>query len=57
MLTVSFLVTVLVVALVVFVCFWIIDAIGIPYPINMIGKAIVGIVAIVFLLQKTGLIH
>lgn len=56
MLTVSFLISVLVLAVIVFVAFWIVDATGVPYPINMIIKVIVGILALVFLLQKSGLI-
>jgi hypothetical protein len=57
MLTVPFLITVLVLALIAFVCFWLIDYTGIPYPINMIAKAIVAILVIVTLLQKSGLLH
>jgi hypothetical protein len=51
----SILIAVLVIAIVVFVAFWIIDSIGIPQPINMITKAIVGIIALVAILIKSGL--
>jgi hypothetical protein len=53
---VELLITVLVVALIVFVAFWIVDQIGFPNPINMIAKAIVGVIGLVYLLQKTGLV-
>lgn len=48
------LIFVLIVALIVFVAFWIVDRIGFPDPINWIVKAIVGLIALVALLSKLG---
>ena len=53
--SVAILIAVLVILLVAFACFWLIDQIGLPNPINVIAKAIVAILALVFLLQKSGL--
>lgn len=48
------LIFVLIVALIVYVAFWIVDKIGFPSPINWIAKAIVGLVALITLLNKLG---
>jgi hypothetical protein len=52
---VSLLISVLVIALVAYICFWCVDRAGVPYPISMIIKVIIAIIAIVALLTKTGL--
>ena len=53
---IELLVMVLVIAVIAFVAIWLIDNIGLPNPINMIAKAIVVIILLVFLLQKTGIL-
>lgn len=40
---------------VVMIVFWIVDAMGVAYPISMIIKVIVGLLAIAKLLQLAGL--
>ncbi len=52
---IELLIAVLVLAVIVYVVFWLIDAIGLPHPINMVAKAIVAIFAIVYLLRQAGL--
>ena len=52
----ALLIAILVIFLIAWACFWIIDSTGIPYPINTIAKVIIGIIAIVALLTKAGLI-
>ena len=51
---VTILVTLLVVALVVIVIFYIIDQTGIPSTANWIAKAIIAIVAVLLILQRSG---
>lgn len=51
---VTILVTLLVVALVVIVIFYIIDQTGIPSPANWIAKVIVAIVAVLIVLNRSG---
>ncbi len=51
----ALLVTILVIFLVAYGAFWLIDMIGLPHPMNMIAKAIVAIVALVYLLQTAGM--
>jgi hypothetical protein len=46
----------LVAALVAFLCIWLIDTVGLPHPINMIAKAIVVLLAVVLILDRTGLV-
>jgi hypothetical protein len=52
----TILITVIVIIAIVWAAFWIIDAAGTPAPFNMFLKLIVGAVALVALLQKTGLL-
>lgn len=52
---VSLLLTVVIILAVAYGAFWIIDR-SFPAPINMIAKLIVGVIALVVLLQKTGLL-
>ena len=44
----------LILVLVVWVAFWLVDSIGLPYPGNWIAKAVVALVALVVLYQKFG---
>lgn len=48
------LITLLIIALVVFVAFWIVNEIGLPHPINLIVKVIVGVIALIYLLNALG---
>ncbi len=50
------LLVVLLIILIAYAAFWIIDRAGTPHPFNMILKLIVGAIALVALLQKTGLL-
>lgn len=50
---VSILIGLVILAAIVWFAFWIIDA-SFPAPINMPAKAIVGIIALLVLLQHTG---
>ena len=52
---IEILITVLIVAVIAWVAFWLIDSTGIPYPINMIGKAVVAVLALVYVLRSAGL--
>lgn len=51
---VSLLIVLLIAVLVVLVIFYIIDAAGIPSPANWIAKAIIAIVAVLVILQRSG---
>lgn len=51
---ISVLIAVLIIALVVFVAFAIVDRIPVPNPFNWIIKAVVGILALVALLNHLG---
>lgn len=51
----SILLSLVLLVTVVLVIFWIVDAIPTPYPLSMIIKVVVGILAIVKLLQLAGL--
>lgn len=51
---VSLLIVLLVAVLVIYVIFYIIDAAGIPSPANWIAKAIIAIVAVLIILQRSG---
>lgn len=53
---IEILLTLLVFALVVYLAVWIVDIIGLPNPMNKIAKAIIGIIALLVLLQKLGLV-
>lgn len=46
----------LVACLIVFLCIWLVDQVGLPSPINMIIKAIVVLIAIVMIAQRAGVI-
>lgn len=50
----SLLISLLVLALVVFVAFYVIGMMGIPDPMNLILRVIVGIIALVYLLNMVG---
>jgi hypothetical protein len=50
----SVLLTILIIALIAFVAFWVIDQMGIGHPINVILKVIVGIIALIYLLNTVG---
>ena len=52
---VSLLVMLVVLVAIVWVAFWIIDN-AFPAPINMPAKLVVGVIALLLLLQKTGLL-
>ncbi len=52
--TFALLFTVLIVLLIAFAVFWLIDQIGLPSPINMIAKAVVALGAIGYILQQLG---
>lgn len=49
------LIAILVIALVVYLCFWIIDRVGLPHPVNMIAKGIIALIGVLSLLSQTGL--
>ena len=51
----SLIIALLVILLVVVIAFYIIDMIPLPAPGNMIAKLIVGLVALVWLLQRLGI--
>lgn len=51
---VSLLILLLVLGIVVWFGFWIVDKTGVPNPINWIAKAIVGVIALIILLQRIG---
>lgn len=53
--SVELFIAILVIALVVWICFWIVDSIGFPSPISVITKAIIGIVGVLAILTKSGL--
>lgn len=48
------LIVVLVVLLVAFAAFWLVDKIGLPSPMNWIARAIVALIALLVLLTKAG---
>lgn len=51
---VSILILLLIVGIVVWFGFWIVDKTGAPNPINWIAKAIIGIIALLIILQRIG---
>lgn len=51
----NLLIAILILAIIVIVAIWLIDIMGLPHPINMILKVIIGLLALVYLLQKSGL--
>lgn len=50
------LITILIIVAVAYAAFWIIDRAGTPHPINMVLKLLVGAIALIALLQRTGLL-
>jgi hypothetical protein len=48
------LILVLVILLVAFAAFWLVDKIGLPAPMNWIARAIVALVALLVLLSRAG---
>ncbi len=50
------LITILIIVAVAYAAFWIIDRAGTPHPINMVLKLFVGAIALIALLQRTGLL-
>ena len=53
---IALLITVLVILVVAYAVFWLIDNIGLPHPINMLAKAVVVFIAIYYILQKAGVV-
>jgi hypothetical protein len=53
---ITMLLTVLLIALIVFVAFWILDQVGLPHPFGMICKIAIAVIGIAALLSKTGLL-
>lgn len=54
--TLLLLLTIAIIALVVWLGFWMVDNIGLPHPVNMIAKAVIAVIGIYALLVKTGLV-
>jgi hypothetical protein len=50
------LILIFVIVAIAWAAFWIIDRAGTPHPFNMILKLFVGAVALIALLQRTGLL-
>jgi len=48
------LILVLVILLVAFAAFWLVDKIGLPSPMNWIARAIVALIALLVLLTRAG---
>lgn len=48
----NILITLLIVAVLVYLCFWVVDSVGLPNPMNWIAKAIIAIIALAALLPK-----
>lgn len=53
---IELLLAILIAALLVWLAFWVIDATGVPHPINVIAKVVVAIIVIAYLLQRQGLL-
>jgi len=51
------LLTVAVILLVAWGGFWLVDRVGLPHPINMIAKAVIAIIALWALLERTGMLN
>lgn len=49
------LLTALVIALIAYVCIYLVDRTGVPHPFGMIAKVILVVIAIYAILMKTGL--
>jgi hypothetical protein len=52
---IDLLILLLILVVVVLIAVWLIDIMGLPHPINMILKVIVALIALLYLLQKSGL--
>lgn len=51
---VTLLIVILVALLILWICFYIIDSTGIPSPMNVVAKVIVAIVAVLIILNRSG---
>jgi hypothetical protein len=52
---IDLLILIIILAVVVIVAVWLIDVTGIPYPINMALKVLIGLLALLYLLRHSGL--
>lgn len=52
---IEMLIMILILCVIAYVAFWIVDTIGLPHPINMIVKAVIGILVLYAILQRSGL--
>lgn len=52
---IDLLILIIILAVIVVVAVWLIDVMGLPHPINMVLKVLVGLLALLFLLQRSGL--
>jgi hypothetical protein len=52
--SIALLINVLVILLVAYAAFWLVDRIGLPSPMNWVAKAIVALIALVVLLNRAG---
>lgn len=53
---ISFLIWVIVLALVVYLLFWVLSQIAMPAPVRTVIVVVVALVILVYLLQRTGLL-
>jgi len=53
---ISFLIWVIVLALVVYLLFWVLSQIAMPQPVRTVIVVVVALVILVYLLQRTGLL-
>lgn len=53
---ISFLIWVIVLALVVYLLFWVLSQISMPQPVRTVIVVVVALVILVYLLQRTGLL-
>lgn len=51
----NLIITILLIALVVYVAFWIVDNVAPPHPIGFMSKAIIGVIGLYALFTNTGL--
>lgn len=49
---ISLLIVILIIGLVLFVAFWAIDTLGVPEPINRVGKVLLVVLALLLLLYQ-----
>lgn len=52
----SLLITLLVICVVIWLAFWVIGQMGLPEPVGLVARVIVGIIALVLLLERTGVL-